>query len=643
MRRWLLVAVIGAMIPAGRAQQNPVIQTETRVVLVDAIVTAKSGAYIHDLAEKDFHVFQDGKEQAIRSFSLETAAKAGEPRSLVLFFDKTSMEARDQVEAREAASRFIDAETGPNRRMAVVAYDGGLRILQTFTDNPGRLKDALPAASSNFNSEDKETIGKRTIDSGSSAAGDLGARNMIRALRDLGRSLGVLPGRKIVVLFSGGLRSSADQRAAVKDAIEECNRSGVAIYAVDPRPVSVQTDQGPMPAALPADRHPRGGRGGGQPEGNSDDVAAAQQSGADSQQMANALALGTGGFVIRNASDLLSGLQTIAAEQDEYYVLTFTPPESKEGSCHTLRVKVDRSATTVRARTGYCTTKPQDLLAGTTAGKNLEKRAAETAGGNLAASLALAYFYVSPNVARVHAAMEIPAGALRFENQKGKRHAEIDVLGIAAAMDGSVQARFSDAIKLDFESQAQVDNLKEHPVHYEKEFKIAPGHYMFTLALGQGETSFGKVEAPLVVEPWAGEFALSSLMLSKETRPSAGLGLALAEDRTPLVAEGVQLVPSGSHQFRPSEPGFVYFEIYGPDAASAHIQVRVLDPKSGEAKWDSGIRRLPAPENGAKAAMISAGAPLPLSKLSVGSYTLEVSAEMGGKTVKRTVEFEVRE
>lgn len=641
MKQWVLIAVIGAAIPAAFAQQNLVIQTETRVVLVDTIVTAKNGAYVHDLTAKDFHVFQDNKEQAIHSFSLETAAKAAEPRSLVLFFDKTSMEAKDQVEAKQAASRFIDAETGPNRRMAVVAYDGALRITQTFTDNAGRLKDALPAPASTFSPEERAASGRRTNGSGSSAASDLGARNMIRALRDLGKSLGVLPGRKIVVLFSGGLRSSADQRAAVKDAIEECNRSGVAIYAVDPRTVFAQTDQGLMPAPLPANRRPRGGGGGGQPEGDSDDVAAAQQSGVDSQQMATALALGTGGFLIRNTSDLLSGLQTIAAEQDEYYVLTFTPPESKEGTCHTLRVKVDRSGTAVRARTGYCTSKPQDLLAGTTAGKSLEKRATEAAGGNLAASLALVYFYISPNVARVHAAMEIPAGALRFENQKGKRHAEIDLLGIAATMDGSVQARFSDAIKLDFENQEQVESLKERPVHYEKEFKIAPGHYTFTLALGQGEASFGKVEAPLVVEPWAGQFALSSLALSKEARPSAGLGLALSEDRTPLVAEGVQLVPSGSYQFHPSEPGFVYFEIYGPDAASAHIQMRVLDPKSGEAKWDSGTLRLPAPPNGAKAAMVPAGAPLPLSKLSVGSYMLEVSAEMGAMTVKRTVDFEV--
>jgi len=94
--RALLVMLLAAAFETVLAQQNPVIRTETRVVLVDAIVTGKNGAHVNDLKREDFHVFQDNREQAIHSFSLETASKAPEPRSLVLFFDKTSMEAWDQ-------------------------------------------------------------------------------------------------------------------------------------------------------------------------------------------------------------------------------------------------------------------------------------------------------------------------------------------------------------------------------------------------------------------------------------------------------------------------------------------------------------------------------------------------------------------
>jgi VWFA-related protein len=644
MKRASFAALLAVFLQTAWGQQNPVIQTETRVVLVDAIVTGKNGAYINDLKREDFHVFQDNKEQTLQSFSLETASKAAEPRSLLLFFDKTSMEARDQVLAREAAARFIDAETGPNRRMAVVViYDGGLRIAQTFTDNAGRLKDALPSVESNLSPEEKSGDGPRASVPVNSAAADLGARNMIRALRDLGQSLGVLPGRKIVILFSGGQKPSSEQRSALRDAIEVSNRSRVAFYPVDVRSVTTQTELGPPPAPLPADRHPRGGRGGAQPQGDNEDVGALSNSGVASQQMILELANGTGGFVIKNSNDLLGGLRSIAAEQDEYYALTFSPPEAKEGACHTLRVKVDRPGMTVRSRTSYCTSKPLDLLAGTSAGKSLEQRAAAPQAGNLAASLELAYFYVSANLARVHATMEIPASGLKFQKAKGRLHAEIDLLGIATAPDGSVQARFSDAIRLDLDTPEQVEALKQRGVHYEKEFKIVPGQYRFTVALGQGEATFGKVQAPLVVDPWMGKFALSSLALSRETRPAAGLGLTLmAEDRTPLVAENIQVVPYGSNRFRRSEPAFFYFEIYGADASAARIRVRILDGKTGEAKWDSGMRKLPVPADSGKPTMVPAGSSLPLAGLAPGPYRLEVTATgPDGMTHQRITDFEI--
>ncbi len=170
----------------------------------------------------------------------------------------------------------------------------------------------------------------------------------------------------------------------------------------------------------------------------------------------------------------------------------------------------------------------------------------------MAAAIELPYFYVSPNVARVHVAMEITPGALKFENQKGRLHAEINLLGIASTADGGVRARFSDTLKFDFDNEAQVRSWRVKPLHYEKEFRIAPGQYSFTMAFGQGNqgdaASFGKVEKALVVDPWSGaDLALSGLALSREAHPAADLGLGISiEGRTPLVAGGAQIVPSGS-------------------------------------------------------------------------------------------------
>jgi VWFA-related protein len=615
------------------SQQNTVIQTETRVVLVDAIVTGKNGAYVRDLTAKDFRVWEDNKEQTLRSAAFESAESQA---ALVLFFDQTSMDVRDQISARQAASGFIDAGTGPNRRMAVVNYDGVLRVRQNFTDSAGRLKDALPrpVASGVANPESGTVLPSVDV-----PLGNAGARNMISALGNLGQNLGALPGRKIVVLFAGRGSSSSNQRSDMSKAVEKCNRSGVAIYPVDVRPVFVQTLSEP-------ERRMAGP--GPEPQGQDDRSTlagpvsrpslGAPDSSADSQQMLSGLADGTGGFMITNSNDLLGGLQRIAAEEDAYYLLSYTPPESKEGSCHTLRVKVDRGGTRVRARKSYCTSKPEDLLAGTIAGQDLEKRAAAAELGNMAASMALPYFYTAPNVARVHVAMEMTPGALRFENQKGRLHAEINLLGIASAQDGSVQARFSDTLKFDFENEAQIREWRTKPIHYEKDFRIAPGQYSFTLA-----SDFGKTTVPLVVESWTpGKLALSSIVLSREIHPAADLGLGtLTASRAPLVAEGTQVVPSGSTQFRRAEGGWFYFEVYDSDPSSVRVRVRVLDKSTGQSRWDSGVTKLPVPANGGKPSL-PASSRLPFDLLTTGSYQLEITAsDSTGATAARTTDFEL--
>jgi VWFA-related protein len=633
------------------AQPSPVIQTETREVLVDAIVTGKNGAYVRDLKASDFRIWEDNKEQTIKGFELESASAAAQPRSLVLFFDETSMEARDQIAVRQAAAGFIDAEAGPNHRMAVVTFNGSPRVVQNFTDNAGRLKDAMnqaafhglaPSAADSDRShdpsrvEEDRAVGRAT---GNRLANSFTVRTMITSLGDLARSLGVLPGRKIVIVFTGTLASSSEEKSEVREAVDTANKSGVAFYPVDVRPVFAQTDPGNPLTETPSGLRRMGGGPGGGPRGDTDDIGSpTPDSGTSSQQILFGLANGTGGFVVRDTTDLLGGLQNIAQEQEQYYALTYVAPESKEETCHALRVKVDRKGTKVRSRTSYCTAKPLDLLAGTSTASELEKRAAGAQAGGIAASIQLPYFYLSPSVARVNLAMELSADALEFENQKGKQHTEIDLLGIASTPDGSVGARFSDAVKFDF-TPAEMEKLKGKSLHYEKEFKIAPGQYRFSIAFSSGGQSFGKLEAPLDVQPRKeGELALSGLVLSREAHPAADVGLvpgvALAGDRTPLVAQGVQVIPAGTNVFTPSEQAFFYFEVYAANPASVSAQVRILDRKTGASKWDSGL---------AKLSVTQQGGALPVNSLAMGAYQLEVTAvDASGNRVKRTVDFEVR-
>ena len=123
-----------------------VIKTETRLVLVDTVVTDKKGSYISDLTAKNFKVYEDNKEQAIKTFSF--GADPASPNNtdkhfMVLFFDTTTIDVGSQTRARQAAARFIETNAGANRMIAVVNFTGTLRIAQNFTDNVDLLKKAV--------------------------------------------------------------------------------------------------------------------------------------------------------------------------------------------------------------------------------------------------------------------------------------------------------------------------------------------------------------------------------------------------------------------------------------------------------------------------------------------------------------------
>ncbi len=653
--RWIYAGVLCTGVAS--PQPPAVIKSETKLVVVDVVVTDKKGAYVHDLTAKDFRLWDDNKEQTIQSFALESAgsgnaAAAPQVDYMVVAFDYAGMDAGDQIRARQAAARFIDANAGPGRRLAVANIDAGLRIAQGFTDNAGRLKDAVSGAKSTV-------VAANDTRTGASASSDLGSRDRFLALTSLASDLKAAPGRKTIVLLTGNLVAGSDQKGALAEAIQACNRANVAVYPVDVRDVSLPASfdasnaggrggRGGGGGAGGVSGGGRGGRGGG--AGGTDPEVRADPTGA-SQQVLFALASGTGGFVIRNASELPSGLQKVGQEQAEYYVLGFTPADAKEGTCHALKVKLDRPGTTLRARSSYCSGKPDQVAGGNVTDNDLAKRAAGAQAGNIAASMRLPFFYLSAGLARVDVVMEIQPDAIKFEKKKDSLHAEVNVLGIATPLAegtggdiSAVAARFNDTLTLDFAETDQ--HWKERPVHYEKEFKIAPGQYTLTVVFSTGGESFGKLAQPITIEPYQpGRFALSGLAIGKEIRrPAAGETVATAslfDDRTPLSINGVELIPTGAGSFSQSEQAFCYFEIYSPEGGDASsLRLRVLNAKTGEQAWDGGAAKVQFP---AGKSTIPVGVSVPIATLAPGSYELDATVTDGaGKSAQRTAAFEIK-
>jgi hypothetical protein len=376
----------------------------------------------------------------------------------------------------------------------------------------------------------------------------------------------------------------------------------------------------------------------------------------DNQQVMYLLAEGTGGFVINNTNDMLGGMQKIGKEQNQYYIVGYTPPESPEGTCHTLRVKVDKGGSTVRSRAGYCNVRARDALAGNPIEKTLESHAQEAAAGTVAASMRAPFFYTGANTARISVAMEIPSEAIKFEKVKGKMHAGVNVLGIAYKPDGTVAARFSDAVKLDFENQKEVQGFKEKPMHYENQFDVGAGTYTLKVVFDSGDGSFGKMETPLLINAYeASDFAVSGIAFSKVfakvTDSDANLDSVLLEGRSPLVAGNYQFTPTGYSRFKAADRVGMYLEVYDPALVAevkagapklqVAVQMRILDGKTLELKQDTGNVLV---DNFVKpgSPVVSTGLLVPIDKLTPGTYRLEIKAlDSTGAFAIRTADFEI--
>lgn len=375
------------------------------------------------------------------------------------------------------------------------------------------------------------------------------------------------------------------------------------------------------------------------------------ESASTNQQVLYMLAEGTGGFVILNTNDLLGGLEKIGKEQSEYYIVGYTPPESKEGDCHVLKVKVNRSGTNFRARTGYCNSRSVDVLAGKPIERQLETRATGTEAGNIAAQMTIPYFYTAADTARVSVAIDMPASDIKFEKVKGKLHAELNVLGIAYRPNANVAARFSDTVKLDFEDKKEVEKFASKRFHYENQFDVASGQYTLKVAFSASGESFGKLEAPLNIDPYDGKiFMLSGVALSSDFHKvediEASMDQALLEGRAPLVAGPYQFNAAGANKFKPTQNVAMYFEVYDPNLADEKpptlaVQLKVMDRKSGEVKVDSGgVDVSTFVRKGNPVAPI--GLKLPISTLAPGGYRLELIAQDSvGHGKSRSIEFDV--
>src|SRR5437762_3407290 len=404
----LLVFLAGAALDAGQqppAQppappppQGPTFKVRVDYVEVDVVVTDRQGNLVRDLKKEDFQVLEDGKSQAINTFTMvdipieradrplfaespiepdvKTNEKPFDGRVYVMVIDDLHTRFGRSIRVKAAAKQFIERRLGANDLMAIVHTAGANNANQEFTNSrrlllaavdktQGRKLDSATAGKTQEYYRPLRQPGDPLNDPNDTERG-FNARNTLDTLRNVAEWFGSVRGRRKAILFvSEGIdydiydmiaqNGSNHQSASLvldstRDAISAATRSNVAIYGIDPRGLTDLGDESIEIQSYPDDTSLGIGSGSLQNE-----LRLAQDS-------LRVLSDETGGFAVVNKNDFATAYQRIVEDNSSYYVLAYYPPDPRPGRLHKIDVRVTRPGLTVRARKGYVTPKKADAV-----------------------------------------------------------------------------------------------------------------------------------------------------------------------------------------------------------------------------------------------------------------------------------------
>lgn len=321
-------------------QPTPAAQADDGKIILDVVVTPKSGAADVGLQQQDFTLLDNNTPQSITSFKASTAREA--PLEVVVVIDAVNAPYQAVMYERSELDKYFRAESG---RLAfpmaiAVLTDSGVKILGDFSADGNALIGQL----------NQENSGLRTFRNyGGIAVAAERWQISLTALRQLAAVEALRPGRKLLIwispgwpLFTGasGDLSSKQQQQVFGDIVSVANllaQSRVTLYQIDPIGAAesiVRTDDY-KPFLKPAKKP--------------------GQAFLDSLSL-QVLTIQSGGLVFQSDNDITKILHTCLADATPYYEISFVPSSAgAKDEYHRLEVKVAKPGVTARTRQGYYT------------------------------------------------------------------------------------------------------------------------------------------------------------------------------------------------------------------------------------------------------------------------------------------------
>jgi VWFA-related protein len=334
----LIFATLLAATAASAQQTPPPRPPAANQILLDVVVSPKSGPPVADLQQQDFTLLDNKFPQTITAFKAVPGREA--PADVLMVIDAVNTDYRVLSFERTQITKFLRAEGGHLAYPIALAVftDKGVQIVGNFSSDGNDLSATL----------DREDIGLRDL---GRSGGFYGASERLQlslqAFRQLTASEARNPGRKIMLWVSPGwpllsgarVEIDAKQQAQIFADVVGLNtqllRAGVTVYNVNPL--------GATEALLRTSYYKEFVKGVSKPS----QVAAGNLG-------LQVLAVQSGGLVLDFNNDVTSLLQQCLSDVAPYYEISFTPATAERpDEYHHLEIKIAKPGLTARTRQGY--------------------------------------------------------------------------------------------------------------------------------------------------------------------------------------------------------------------------------------------------------------------------------------------------
>ena len=266
--KWVAGWVAGVVLAAGagvaqepRMQPGSTLTVTSRLVVVDVVVTDKSGKPVTNLGKDKFVIYEDGIKQTVKDFdppsghmmptgsattpvvnSVADLPKIGTAPVNVLVFDELNTPFNQLAYARQQMEKYLmsQPEVLPVPTLFVAAGNTKMAMLHDYTQSRAELLESVKKHTGDF-----DFTAMIAQLNGGKLGKDDGMVETLGALSQIAESLRGVPGRKNVIWIGKGYNQAMDLNnlsqadkdramAVIQQVTDRMLAARATLYSIDP-------------------------------------------------------------------------------------------------------------------------------------------------------------------------------------------------------------------------------------------------------------------------------------------------------------------------------------------------------------------------------------------------------------------------